>query len=227
MRTILMDWLIEVHYKYKLHPPTLWLCVNIIDRYFERVDFPRDRLQLVGITALLIACKFEEFRPPAVQDFVTLTDSAYQQEEILSMEFKILETLDYELVVPTTFHFLQRYLQRLRASELLRLLANFFAERNIQEPAFFQFKPHMIAAASVFLALKATRAEDDPLPVWSDAMVEETGLQESDLMECATLLVYNAGQTPVSSSRRKLEAVKKKYNTKATLFVANTVLPVL
>lgn len=47
MRTILVDWLVEVHYKYKLHTATLWLCINMLDRYLAIVDVARSRLQLV------------------------------------------------------------------------------------------------------------------------------------------------------------------------------------
>lgn len=231
MRTILVDWLIEVHYKYKLNPATLWLCINILDRYMERVDFARNQLQLVGITALFIACKFEEFRAPLVNDFVVLTDSAYQHSEILQMEFKILELLDFELLVPTTHHFLTRYLHRIRGSEHLRLIACFFAERNIQEADFFLFKPSVYAAASVYLALKTVCLEcemdDCDSLVWTAELVEETSLQVKDLIECARVLLYHAGQTPVSSSRRKLEAVKKKYNTKPTHFISTIALPIL
>ena len=77
MRGILVDWLIEVHNKFKLHAQTLWLCVNILDRYLEKVDVQRTKLQLVGVTALLIAAKFEEIYPPEIKDCVYITDFAY------------------------------------------------------------------------------------------------------------------------------------------------------
>jgi hypothetical protein len=83
MRAILVDWLIEVHYKFKLMPETLFLTVNLIDRFLERVDVVRTKLQLVGVTAMLIACKYEEIYAPEVRDFVYITDKAYTREEIL------------------------------------------------------------------------------------------------------------------------------------------------
>ncbi|EEC47909.1 predicted protein, partial [Phaeodactylum tricornutum CCAP 1055/1] len=64
MRSILVDWLVEVHTKFRLIPETLYLCVNIIDRYLSQVETVRKRLQLVGITAMLIASKYEEIYPP-------------------------------------------------------------------------------------------------------------------------------------------------------------------
>ena len=77
MRGILIDWLVEVHLKFKLVPETLFLTVNIIDRYLAKEQVNRQRLQLVGVTAMLVACKYEEIYPPIVKDFVYITDNAY------------------------------------------------------------------------------------------------------------------------------------------------------
>ena len=67
MRAILIDWLVEVHLKFKLAPSTLYLCVHLIDQYCTHNQVQRSKLQLVGITALLIACKYEEIYPPEVR----------------------------------------------------------------------------------------------------------------------------------------------------------------
>ena len=97
MRSILIDWLIEVHLKFKLVPESLYLTVNLIDRFLEIEQVNRQKLQLVGVTAMLIACKYEEIYPPIVKDFVYITDNAYTKEEILDMERKILQTLDFNI----------------------------------------------------------------------------------------------------------------------------------
>lgn len=83
MRAILIDWLIEVHLKFKLIPESLYLTVNLIDRYLEKEQVNRQKLQLIGVTAMLVACKYEEIYPPIVKDFVYITDNAYTKEEIL------------------------------------------------------------------------------------------------------------------------------------------------
>ena len=66
MRAILIDWLVEVHLKFKLVPETLYLTVNLIDRYLEKVEVMREKLQLIGVTAMLIASKYEEIYAPEV-----------------------------------------------------------------------------------------------------------------------------------------------------------------
>ena len=87
MRSILIDWLVEVHLKFKLVPETLFLTVNLIDRYLERKVVMRNRLQLVGVSAMLIACKYEEIYAPEVRDFVFITDNAYTRDQIFLMEY--------------------------------------------------------------------------------------------------------------------------------------------
>jgi len=86
MRSVLLDWLVDVHYKFKLLPETLFLTVNLIDRYLEKVEINRKRLQLVGVTSMFIASKYEEIYAPEVKDFAYVTDSAYTKQEILDME---------------------------------------------------------------------------------------------------------------------------------------------
>ena len=83
MRAILVDWIIEVHLKFKLLPETLFITVSLIDRYLEQIQIKRTNLQLVGVTAMLIASKYEEIYAPEVRDFVYITDNAYTKEEIL------------------------------------------------------------------------------------------------------------------------------------------------
>ena len=88
MREILTDWLIEVHLKFKLLPETLYLTINLIDRYLTTQNIYRNKLQLVGVTAMLIASKYEEIYPPIVSDFVYITDNAYTSAEIRQMELR-------------------------------------------------------------------------------------------------------------------------------------------
>ena len=58
MRAILIDWLVEVHLKFKLMVETLYLTVNLIDRFLEKEAITRNKLQLVGVTAMSIASKY-------------------------------------------------------------------------------------------------------------------------------------------------------------------------
>ena len=152
MRSILVDWLIEVHMKFRLLPETLYLCVNIIDRYLSLKEVPRNKLQLVGVTALLVACKYEEIYPPEVKDCVYITDRAYTRQDVLDMEAEVVKTLKFSLTVPTAHPFLQRFLHITDASSTVRNLANYYMERMLQEHSALKFKPSLLAATAVCLA---------------------------------------------------------------------------
>lgn len=95
VRAILIDWVVSVHSKFKLWPETLYLTVNLIDRYLSIFVVPKVQVQLVGVAAMLIATKYEEIYPPTVKDFLFMSDNAFSKKEVLEMEFKILFALQY------------------------------------------------------------------------------------------------------------------------------------
>lgn len=119
MRSILIDWLVEVHVKFKLLPETLFLTVNLIDRYLELKKVMRQKLQLIGVTSMLIASKYEEIYAPEVKDFVYITDKAYTAYEILDMERTMLITLNFNTTTTSSLRFLERYAKILKLDDNL------------------------------------------------------------------------------------------------------------
>ena len=91
MRSILVDWLVEVAEEYKLQTETLYLAVAYIDRFLSYMSVQRSKLQLVGTACMFIAAKYEEIYPPDVSEFVYITDDAYSKAELRSMELNILK----------------------------------------------------------------------------------------------------------------------------------------
>lgn len=228
MRTILIDWLIEVHHKFKLQPQTLWLTVNILDRYLEKVQIMRSKLQLVGISALLIASKYEEIYPPEVKDCVYITDNAYDRQEILAMETTVLTKLEYMITVPTGYHFLIRYLNCIQASERTRNLASYYAERNLQEADMLCVMPHKFAAAAVYAALAQENQQIAKLrtcPIWTRTLEEESGLTGNDLKQCARNLISHVREESETASKRRLVASKKKYSAGSLMGISSLTLP--
>lgn len=67
-RTTLVDWLIQIHARYHLIPETLWIAINIIDRFLSKRVVSLVKLQLVGVTAMFIASKYEEIMAPSVDE---------------------------------------------------------------------------------------------------------------------------------------------------------------
>lgn len=109
MRTILVDWLVEVGEEYRLQNETLCLAVSYIDRFLSVMSVVRAKLQLVGTAAMFIAAKYEEIYPPDVGEFVYITDNTYTKKQVLRMEQLILKVLTFDLCVPTTSVFLNAY----------------------------------------------------------------------------------------------------------------------
>lgn len=228
MRSILIDWLIEVHDKFKLQPQTLWLSINILDRYLENVQILRSKLQLVGISALLIASKYEEIYPPEVKDCVYITDNAYDRPEILAMETAMLTKLEYKITVPTGYHFLIRYLNCIQASERTRHLASYYAERNLQESDMLCVQPHKFAAAAVYAALMQQNESLRRLhsaTVWGQTLQEESGLSEKDLKPCARNIISHVREESETASKRRLVATKKKFSNGKYSGIASLALP--
>ena len=86
MRSILVNWLVDVHSKFGLRSSTLYLTVNIVDRFLSVCRVARSKFQLLGMAAMLLASKFEEVYAPQVDDFVYIADSAFSREVFLRME---------------------------------------------------------------------------------------------------------------------------------------------
>jgi G2/mitotic-specific cyclin-B, other len=210
MRAILLDWLEEVHVKFKLMPETLYLTANLIDRFLEKKIVIRSKLQLVGVTAMLIASKYEEIYAPEVRDFVYITDKAYTREQILAMEATMLNTLDFKVSVPTVLVFLNRYLKIAGAGndEKLTRYATFLVERQVQEYRMLQHAPSKIAASAVNMALRTLRPTVRGVSVWNPTLEFHTGYTERDLRPT----ILDMQEVMAASVTSSLQAVRKKYS---------------
>lgn len=162
MRAILIDWLIEVHLKFKLVPETMYVTVNLIDRFLAKKSIPRNKLQLVGVTAMFCASKYEEIYAPEVRDFVYISDKAYSREEILKMEGTLLGVLNFNVTAPSPYAFLKRFVKVagfLRPEESREeRLCSYLVELTLQEYRMLKYLPSVIAASAVCLAQKMLRS---------------------------------------------------------------------
>ena len=112
MRSVLLDWLIEVSEVYRLHRETFYLAVDFVDRYLSKqTNIAKTRLQLVGVTSLFVAAKIEEIYPPKLAEFAYVTDGACTGEEILAQEVNLLTTLNWKLSPVTPISWVTTYLQ--------------------------------------------------------------------------------------------------------------------
>ena len=152
MRGILVDWLIEVHTRFHLLPETLFLAVNIIDRFLSAKVVQLDRLQLVGVTAMFIASKYEEVLSPHVANFRHVADDGFTEDEILSAERYLLTALNYDLSYPNPMNFLRRISKADNYDIQTRTLGKYLMEISLLDHRFMHYLPSHVAAASMYLA---------------------------------------------------------------------------
>ena len=175
MRGILVDWLIEVHAKFRLLPETLFLCVNLVDRFLSARHVGVEKLQLVGITALLVASKYEEVMAPAIEAFIYVADGGYTEDEILRAERYLLHIIGFDLSYQNPLHFVRRISKADDYDIHTRTIAKYLIEISLVDDRFLKYAPSIVAAAGMFLS----RQMMDRGP-W----VRPTPLSITDFIEC-------------------------------------------
>ena len=108
-RAFLIEWIIDVHRKFRLLPETLYVTVFILDRFLSLKSIKKSQLHILGVTSLLISTKYEEIYPPDLKDLLTVSENKFTKAEVLKMEQQILITLQFDLTSPSSYRFLERY----------------------------------------------------------------------------------------------------------------------
>ncbi|KAL6504336.1 putative cyclin-A3-1 [Orobanche gracilis] len=209
MRGVLVDWLVEVAEEYKLLSDTLYLAVSYVDRFLSMNAINRQRLQLLGVSSMLIASKYEEITPPHVEDFCYITDNTYRKEEVVIMEADVLKSLKFEMGNPTVKTFLRRITRiaqkdYVRLSLKLEFLGYYLAELSLLDYGCVRFLPSLVAASVMFLARFTLQPKRHP---WSLALQCNSGYKASDLKECVCLI----HDLQLSKKGGSLCAVREKY----------------
>ncbi|RDW94140.1 B-type cyclin nimE [Aspergillus mulundensis] len=184
MRGILVDWLIEVHTRFRLLPETLFLAVNIIDRFLSAEVVALDRLQLVGVAAMFIASKYEEVLSPHVANFSHVADETFTDKEILDAERHILATLEYNMSYPNPMNFLRRISKADNYDIQTRTLGKYLMEISLLDHRFLGYPQSQVGAASMYLA----RLILDRGP-WDATLAHYAGYTEEEIDEVFRLMV--------------------------------------
>ncbi|KAK1366621.1 Cyclin N-terminal domain-containing protein [Heracleum sosnowskyi] len=191
MREILIDWLVEVAEEFKLNSETLYLTVNYIDRYLSGNSINRERLQLLGVTCMMIASKYEKrIGPLLVKKFCDVTVNTYSNDELRQMEYTVLDYLEFELTVPTVRCFLGRFVCVAQAVTQavpveLECMSNYLAELSLLDYSMLGYAPSKIAASSIFLARYILLPSRRP---WNSTLQHYTLYKPSELLECVNAL---------------------------------------
>ena len=154
MRSILVDWIIDVHHKFGFTDETLFMTVLIIDRYCSVEQITRIKYQCLGITALMIACKHEEINVPKVDDFIYITDNAYTKEEVFKMENDVLSKLNFELLYPSPIKFYEYLSLHFNFCNKYHMLGKYLMETFLLDLKYVKYKPSIISCACAYIVMK-------------------------------------------------------------------------
>nr|P47829.1 RecName: Full=G2/mitotic-specific cyclin CYB1 [Candida albicans]AAC49451.1 Cyb1 [Candida albicans] len=185
MRSILVDWLVEMHLKFKLLPESLFLAVNVMDRFMSVEVVQIDKLQLLATAALFTAAKNEEVFSPSVKNYAYFTDGSYTPEEVVQAEKYMLTILNFDLNYPNPMNFLRRISKADDYDVQSRTLGKYLLEITIVDYKFIGMRPSLCCASAMYLA----RLILGKLPVWNGNLIHYSGgYRISDMRECIELM---------------------------------------
>merc|ERR1711931_142892 len=172
MRSVLVDWLVEVQMQFKLLQETLVLTINTIDRFMavEGKDVQRTKLQLVGVAAMFLVSKIEEVYAPAISDFVYITDNAYTEADIRQMELRIIRALKFDLSQPISLNFLRRYSKAGEVDVLQHSLAKYALEICLHDIDMVSIAGSLQAAAALCMSLLLLDKSTSLDTVWTPTL---------------------------------------------------------
>ena len=197
MRRLLVDWVLKT---FSLEPESHYLAVSIVDRYSSLVQITVEEYHMVGVTAIFIASKYHEVdRPcPCIEDLVHLCGGLYTRQDILDMEVRMLNTLNFRISVALGCSFVGRFLDIAKAGELACHASRYYMDRVFIEKYYLCRRPSLFAATAVLLSLCHPDIDQRDCTEEAGAtgnfeskanrILEYTGFQKSEIIECAEII---------------------------------------
>ncbi|EDO14841.1 hypothetical protein Kpol_359p1 [Vanderwaltozyma polyspora DSM 70294] len=171
MRAILVSWLLEGHEKFQCYPETLYLAINLMDRFLSKNKVTLSKLQLLAVTSLFIASKFEEVNLPKLSDYAYITDGAASAQDIKSAEMYMLTSLQFNIGWPNPMNFLRRISKADNYDFETRNIAKILLEYAICCHRFVNVKPSVLSAIAMFIARRITKKSI----IWDETFTHYSG----------------------------------------------------
>ena len=153
MRCILIDWIISLQNKFFMKNNTLFLTINLIDRYLSKKSILRTQFQLLGVASLFIAYKYEEIYIKKIDDFVNLAAGAFNKSEILEMENNIVDLIEFNLDLPLSNDFFDLLSTVYKFDKKEYYFGYFLLEAFFLDISCCEYKQSQIALATCFIIL--------------------------------------------------------------------------
>ena len=206
MRAILIDWIIDVHLRFNLRQDTLFMTIWLIDTYLSFALVQRDKLQLLGITCLLISGKAHEIYYPQHNKLLEMTDNAYIKEEMLTMENEILKKLNFFIVCPNPIDFYNILSKMFNFEKKQYYLGNYFIEAALINYPILKYSSSVIASSCAYLVMKYYKINGYQ-KLYNNFIVNEK-CPEDVIKDAAKEIYFLVGNL----SKSKFKSVKKKFS---------------
>ena len=224
MRSILIDWLIDVHFKFGFTDETLFMTILIIDRYLSICEVSRNKLQLLGITALMISCKHEEIDVPKIEDFIYITDNAYVKEEVLKMEVDVLIRLNFSFLYPSPIKFFEYLSLHFNFDKKKHMMGKYLMESFLLNTKINKYKPATVSCACTYIVMKFFKMQNYQEAYNKKFFLSDESKEitiEYNVKECARdicIFVDNINKTNYLACQKKYSAPEQE---KVSILILN------
>ncbi|XP_028136565.1 G2/mitotic-specific cyclin-B3 isoform X1 [Diabrotica virgifera virgifera] len=215
MRSLLVDWMVEIQESFELNHETLYLGVKLVDMYLSKMTVGKETLQLVGAAAMLIASKYDERIPPMLDDFLYICDGAYTKRELIRMEINLFKVIGFDLGIPISYRFLRRYARCAKITMPVLTLARFILEYSLMNYETVTIRDSKLASAALYIALRMQRISH-----WTPTLEFYTGYKLEEFKDVVIILNTGINQPPKS----QIMTVRNKYSHKIFFEVAKVPL---
>ena len=154
-RSIIFNWLVRNNHKWRLKDDTLFMAMNIMDRFISKYKVANSEFQLVAIASYLIASKYEDIYPPYVDELSQICNFSYTIDDILKKEYEILVGLDFDILYNSSYKYLT-FLHSIADKDNSKLfyISQFMLELSLENLDILQFSQSKRALSALLVAKK-------------------------------------------------------------------------
>ena len=205
-RRTLVEWLVNIHQELDLIPETLFLAVNLMDRYLSKESIKLNKFRLIGIAALFVATKMEEHKVPSLEEVLEAMDGQYSEDEIIESERSILVTLRHRLGWPGPMSFLRKTNKADDYDDDIRTHAKYFLESTLVDSRFVACSPSLLAAGAYFISRWMVKNDDS----WTLEHTFYSGYTKEQLLPLVKIIMKNCDK-----GKSTHHNIRKKYSRKS------------
>lgn len=154
-RSIIYHWLVKNNHKWKLKDDTIYMAMNIMDRYISQYKSKNLEFQLIAISSYLIASKYEDIYPPYIDELSQICNYIYSNDDIIKKEYEILSGLNFDILYNSSYKFLT-FLHSVVDNQNMKLLylAQFILEISLDNLDILEYSQSERALAALLVSKK-------------------------------------------------------------------------